>query len=44
VARRRSAPKGLIAGTASGVTTMIAHAGGPPLALYLLRRGLPKEV
>ncbi|WP_375175849.1 sulfite exporter TauE/SafE family protein [Pseudooceanicola sp.] len=30
------------AATASGATSMIAHAGGPPLAIYLLGRGLPK--
>src|SRR5262245_34849513 len=41
-ARPRSIPKALLAGASSGVTTMVAHAGGPPLALYLLRRGLPK--
>lgn len=35
---------GLLAGFASGVTTMVAHAGGPPITLYLLRRGLPKSV
>jgi uncharacterized protein len=28
------------AGFASGLTTMIAHSGGPPLAVYLLRRNL----
>lgn len=28
------------AGFASGVTTMVAHSGGPPLAIYLLRRNL----
>jgi uncharacterized protein len=28
--------------TASGFTTFVAHAGGPPLAMYLLRRGLDK--
>lgn len=33
----------LTAATASGATSMIAHAGGPPLAIYLLGRGLPKE-
>src|SRR5262249_52618755 len=44
VARPRSIPRALLAGASSGVTTMVAHAGGPPLALYLLRRGLPKEV
>ena len=32
----------LTAGTASGFTTFIAHAGGPPVALYLARRGLDK--
>jgi uncharacterized membrane protein YfcA len=40
----RSTPKALLAGTASGVTTMIAHAGGPPLAMYLLPLGLPKHI
>jgi uncharacterized membrane protein YfcA len=29
-----------VAGFASGLTTMIAHSGGPPLAVYLLRRNL----
>ena len=33
---------GVAAGTAAGFTTFVAHAGGPPLALYLLRRGLDK--
>lgn len=32
------------AGLLSGFTTFVAHAGGPPLAMYLLRRGLPKSV
>ncbi len=41
---RRVAWKGVAAGTASGVTTMLAHAGGPPLAIYLLPLGLPKAV
>jgi uncharacterized membrane protein YfcA len=44
VARPRSRGKGLLAGTASGVTTMVAHSGGPPLAMYLLPLGLSKEV
>ncbi len=39
-----SPPVALIAGTASGFTTFIAHAGGPPIAMYLLRRGLHKTV
>jgi uncharacterized membrane protein YfcA len=33
-----------LAGTASGITTMLAHSGGPPLAMYLLRLGLPKAI
>jgi uncharacterized protein len=40
----RSAAKGMVAGMASGITTMVAHAGGPPLAMYLLPRGLPKQI
>lgn len=36
--------KALAAGCASGVTTMVAHSGGPPLAMYLLPLGLPKAV
>ncbi|MBR0776122.1 sulfite exporter TauE/SafE family protein [Bradyrhizobium diazoefficiens] len=40
----RSPPKALAAGLASGVTTMVAHSGGPPLAMYLLPLGLAKEV
>lgn len=33
-----------LAGTVSGFTSLVAHSGGPPLAIYLLRLGLPKEV
>lgn len=33
-----------LAGMASGFTTFVAHSGGPPLAMYLLRRGLDKTV
>jgi len=40
----RSAPKAVAAGLASGVTTMVAHSGGPPLAMYLLPLGLSKQV
>jgi len=43
-ARPRSTPKALAAGFTAGVTTMVAHSGGPPLALYLLPLGLPKAV
>ncbi|GAC1045165.1 sulfite exporter TauE/SafE family protein [Rhizobium sp. No.120] len=42
--RTRSTPKAVAAGLASGVTTMVAHSGGPPLAMYLLPLGLTKEV
>src|SRR5262249_51431368 len=41
--RSRSARKAIAAGLASGVTTMVAHSGGPPLAMYLLPLGLSKE-
>lgn len=42
--RARAASPGLalLAGTASGFTTFVAHAGGPPVAMYLLGRGLDK--
>jgi uncharacterized protein len=43
-ARPRSTPKAITAGLASGVTTMVAHSGGPPLAMYLLPLGLSKEI
>jgi uncharacterized protein len=39
-----ASPKAIAAGLASGVTTMVAHSGGPPLAMYLLPLGLSKEV
>jgi hypothetical protein len=37
-------PLGLAAGALAGFTTFVAHSGGPPLAMYLLRRGLTKSV
>src|SRR5215470_10244001 len=40
----RSTPKAIAAGFGSGLTTMVAHSGGPPLAMYLLPRGLSKEL
>jgi uncharacterized protein len=43
-AEPRRTSKALLCGTAAGVTSMIAHAGGPPLAMYLLPLGLPKEI
>ena len=42
--RPRSSPKAIAAGLASGVATMVAHSGGPPLAMYLLPLGLSKAV
>ena len=44
VVRPRSSPKAIAAGVTSGITTMVAHSGGPPLAMYLLPLGLSKEV
>src|SRR5262249_10327600 len=44
VARPRSPPKAITAGLASGITPMVAHSGGPPLAMYLLPLGLTKEI
>lgn len=38
--RARSGP-GLAAGTASGITSTVAHVGGPPIAMYLLATGIP---
>lgn len=42
--RPRSRVKALIAGAVAGLTTMVAHSGGPPLAMYLLPLGLPKAL
>jgi len=42
--RPRSTPKAITAGLASGITTMVAHSGGPPLAMYLMPLGLTKEI
>ncbi|MDE0754417.1 MAG: sulfite exporter TauE/SafE family protein [Woeseiaceae bacterium] len=33
---------GIMAAAISGFTSFVAHAGGPPLGMYLLRRGLDK--
>ena len=40
----RNAWHAALASMVSGVTTMVAHSGGPPLAVYLLRLGLAREV
>jgi uncharacterized membrane protein YfcA len=39
-----SAPKGFFWSTVSGLTSTIAHAGGPPLSIYLLPQRLEKSV
>ena len=39
----RSSVKGVSAGVASGIGSMIAHSGGPPVAMYLLPLGLSKS-
>ena len=33
---------GVLAGSVAGFTSFVSHAGGPPVAVYLLARGLPK--
>jgi uncharacterized membrane protein YfcA len=43
-ARPVSRALAVIAGAASGFTTFVAHAGGPPVAMYLLSRGVPKTM
>jgi uncharacterized membrane protein YfcA len=40
----RSTPKAIAAGFTSGITTMVAHSGGPALAMYLLPLGLSKKI
>jgi uncharacterized membrane protein YfcA len=37
-------PFALLCGAASGFTSQIAHAGGPPFQMYALPRGLPRDV
>lgn len=44
VVRPRSSSRAVAAGVTSGITTMVAHSGGPPLAIYLLPLGLSKQV
>jgi uncharacterized membrane protein YfcA len=39
-----STVSGLLAGTVSGFTTFVAHAGGPPITMYLVRRNLDKRL
>lgn len=35
---------GVLAASVAGFTSFIAHAGGPPLSMYLLRRGLDRTM
>jgi len=44
VPKPRSTARGSIAGFASGMGSMIAHSGGPPVSMYLLPLGLPKAM
>ncbi|MCF6445496.1 sulfite exporter TauE/SafE family protein [Nereida sp. MMG025] len=37
-----SSPVGLFAGVTAGFTSFVSHAGGPPVAVYLLSQGLQK--
>jgi uncharacterized protein len=41
--RERSRVRAWAAGSTSGLATMVAHSGGPPISMYLLSLGLPKE-
>ncbi|MEK6217383.1 MAG: sulfite exporter TauE/SafE family protein, partial [Boseongicola sp.] len=40
--RQISKAYGLIAGIFGGFTSFVSHAGGPPVAMYLLAKGMPK--
>jgi hypothetical protein len=42
--QQRSVVKATVAGLAAGITSMVAHSGGPPLAMYLLPLGLSKQL
>ncbi len=39
-----SAPRGFIAAMGSGITSTLAHAGAPPLQMYLLPRAMPRAL
>jgi uncharacterized membrane protein YfcA len=41
---RPRAAEGLVMGAAGGFTSTLAHAGGPPIAVYLLPQQLPKHI
>jgi uncharacterized membrane protein YfcA len=42
-AQRPPAPAGFLLGTLAGFASTLAHAGGPPVAIYLLPQRLPQE-
>ena len=42
--RRPRAVEGILMGAVSGFTSTVAHAGGPPVVIYLLPQKLPKEL
>ena len=44
IGRQHSAPLAAFFGTLSGFTSFSIHAGGPPLSMYLLPKGLPPLV
>lgn len=44
VKRQPRAGEGVLMGTIAGFTSTLAHAGGPPVAIYLLPQRLPREL
>jgi uncharacterized protein len=42
--REPKAPEGVLMGALSGFTSTLAHAGGPPVAIYLLPQKLPRDL
>lgn len=42
--RRPRAFEGILMGTISGFTSTLAHAGGPPIAMYLLPQRFPRDL
>lgn len=42
--RRPRAAEGILMGAISGFTSTLAHAGGPPVAMYLLPQRLPRDL
>jgi uncharacterized membrane protein YfcA len=43
-ARRPSTPEGILLGSLSGFLSTLSHAGGPPIAIYLLPQKLPRQL